>query len=508
PFNSITNAVTMAPQVELFTTLACRGKISVMEETVFASVEPGNSNSCASDPAVQASVASLITVTSTLLGILTFITCGWWGSFSDRRGRKRMIGISAISQLISAVNVLLVAKYVEQIPGGYYWVLVVDSITLGALGGKQLRVFEPGKIKCSTSLLPRSRVFSLLAGFLLVGVGIGPLLGSLIVRVTHNILSVFYLAAGFRIIQAAFVWFLLPESLSTAQMHRALIKYQAISLPTDDPTPFYLHRVFFFLKPLSVLMPDKPAYPKSLAGRERNWDLPILVLAYGLIILASSSLINQLLYAIFIFGWGSEYLGYCMSGMGITRAIYLTLILPVVIKFMKSRQSAPSVRSAESEALLSNEDPTPRAASATHNSAVDLGLARFSIVVEIATFAALPFAPTGFVFILFFIFGSLSAALSPAIHSLALDIYSRKFGKNEPMESGKLFGALSVVQCLFGQILGPPMYGLIYAATVATFPRTIFFVALGSAVVSFALLNCVRLRPAARDSEGPEDIDG
>jgi hypothetical protein len=52
------------------------------------------------------------------------------------------------------------------------------------------------------------------------------------------------------------------------------------------------------------------------------------------------------------------------------------------------------------------------------------------------------------------------------------------------------------------------MYGSIYAATVGTFPRTIFFVALATSVVSLALLSCVRLRPDVRAGEDVEDLAG
>jgi hypothetical protein len=48
------------------------------------------------------------------------------------------------------------------------------------------------------------------------------------------------------------------------------------------------------------------------------------------------------------------------------------------------------------------------------------------------------------------------------------------------------------------------MYGSIYAATVHTHPRTIFFVALGNAVVAFVLLVFVRVAPEG--DSGEEDV--
>lgn len=78
---------------------------------------------------------------------------------------------------------------------------------------------------------------------------------------------------------------------------------------------------------------------------------------------------------------------------------------------------------------------------------VDLALARFSMLVDIATWAVLPFAPTGIIFILVIMVGALGAGLVPAINSVALEIYSRRVEKSGAIvESGKLFGALSVLQ--------------------------------------------------------------
>ncbi|KAJ7484399.1 major facilitator superfamily domain-containing protein [Mycena latifolia] len=524
PISSLIAAATVAPQVELYTTLACRVHRPEFESETLISInislprpDPPNfprpfnilvdkvvdnaslstktpdTNPCSSDPVVQAAVAKFNTVISTLTGILTFVTVGWWGSFSDRHGRRRMMGIAAVGQLISSLNILFVAKYVDRIPGGY-WLLVVDAAIAGALGGSTSETAAMfAYISDVSTPEKRSRLFSIVSGFYLAGFGVGPILGSLIVRVSHNILSVFYMAAAFRIIQTCFIWFILPESLSTTQMQRASIRHRENSIPTGEPALFlWLKRLFFFLQPLS--------------------NLPILVLAYGLMLLASASLVNQFLYALYTFGWGSEWLGYCISSIGITRAIYLTLILPLVIKFAKSRKNGTSYRSSESEPLLSDQDadsasrPAPVSA---HASTFDLGLARFSMLVDIATFAALPFAPTGLAFIFFTMLGSMGGGLNPAINSVALEIYSRKFRENEPVESGKLFGALSVVQSVFTQILAPPLYGLIYAATVATFPRTIFFVALGTSIIAFALLSCVRLRPDGRaeDVEDLADLD-
>jgi MFS family permease len=59
--------------------------------------------------------------------------------FSDRHGRKKTMGIATIGYLISSLNILFVAKYIQQIPWGY-WLLVVDAAIAGMLGGKQFDI--------------------------------------------------------------------------------------------------------------------------------------------------------------------------------------------------------------------------------------------------------------------------------------------------------------------------------------------------------------------------------
>lgn len=64
-------------------------------------------------------------------------------------------------------------------------------------------------------------------------------------------------------------------------------------------------------------------------------------------------------------------------------------------------------------------------------------------------YVLLPLAPTGIIFILDIALGSFGAGLIPAFNSVALELYTRKIGKNKTVESGKLFGALSVLQAVW-----------------------------------------------------------
>ncbi|KAJ7723380.1 major facilitator superfamily domain-containing protein [Mycena metata] len=538
PLRTIIISMTLGPEVELYTDAVCRVQQPELERlhaepNFIASnlasnyplslnniVRDGNDNipitvffntnreetsakftPCSTNPAIQAIVATLVTATATASGILTSLTVGWWGSFSDRRGRIPTLAIVSIGKLIAGLSVILVVKYVEMLPGGY-WFLLVEAIIAGAVGGipgETAVVF--GYLSDVSTPEERTHIFSVVLGFILAGLGLGPLLGSFIIRTTHSLVAVFYVAAALRAIYVCLVRFLLPESRTTAQREKSAAKHHEITLHANETAWWRFQRLFLFLKPLSILWPEKITQGHSSKVGRRDWNLTLLVLSYGVMLMAASSLINQFLYAIITFEWDAEYLGYCISSIGLTRAVYLTLILPAVLKFAKkraSKQRNPGPHLSEREPLLSGQDATSKH-TPPPTYMFDFDLARFSVIVDAVTFAILPFAPTGIVFLLFTALGSFGAGLAPAVNNVALELYTRKIGKNETLESGKLFGAISVVQAVFAHVLGPPLYGLIYAQTVASHPSTIFFVALGNSIFSLVLLAFVRMTP---------DVDG
>ena len=56
---------------------------------------------CASDPKVKAGAARLQTVMTTTVGLLSAVTSGWWGVFSERNGRTKVLAISTLGLLLT-----------------------------------------------------------------------------------------------------------------------------------------------------------------------------------------------------------------------------------------------------------------------------------------------------------------------------------------------------------------------------------------------------------------------
>ncbi|KAF9444748.1 MFS general substrate transporter [Macrolepiota fuliginosa MF-IS2] len=557
PFTAIAMSATIAPRIEVYTTLACRvirpdiySDVSQPNTAVLSTVAETRPQRCAADPVVQAAVAKLsagmlfnpiiflclhpssiisdVNVYSfnaamtTSMGILSCLTTGWWGAFSDRYGRGRVMGISVLGLLLTDFIFIFVALFPDRAPGGY-WFLLLGPLVEGSLGGftgamAAIHAYQAD----TTSHHDRSRIFSLSLGLVFTGMAIGPTLGALLIRSTGQILSVFYVSAGSHLIYAFLVWFILPESLSLSYRLRARAKYaEEVQVDSSGRNRSFTvrllvvtRRLFAFLSPLSVLSPEvKDSSSNPLKKRKRDWNLTLLGIAYALTTSIMGSYTYKFQYAASTFGWTSETLGYWLSLVGAARAIYLTVLLPVAIKLFKPKPITIEIprTTSETEPLLSSSESNgdlPKKKKEIHSPAFDLGLGRISLLIEIVAYTFMALAPTPFAFTVFGMLSAMGAAFSPATQTVALALYTRRGGT----ESGRLFGALSVLQALGSQILGPSLYGIIYVKTVSTYPRTIFLVTVLTVIISSILLSCVRLPkeyypPHAMAASADEDIE-
>ena len=134
--------------------------------------------------------------------------------------------------------------------------------------------------------------------------------------------------------------------------------------------------------------------------------------------------------------------------------------LPVKPRSRPLPSPSSSVTASETQPLLvpatASLTPPPSSTSNTQDttsnkmfdldsSHFDLVLAQISLLLDIASFVLIVSVPTAAAFSLGVIGGSLGAGFNPAVQSVALGLYKKRGGT----ESGKLFGALSVVQALW-----------------------------------------------------------
>ncbi|KAG6829195.1 hypothetical protein H0H92_005396 [Tricholoma furcatifolium] len=549
PFTSIAMSATLAPRIEIFTLIVC----SVLKPDIFHSSSPpfgafdllnmslasGSTNgssgleaarglslhafiddatggrSCAANPVVQAAVAKLsaggsvcpsnTTIYTTSMGILGCITAGWWGAYSDRYGRTRLLSIAIIGLLYSDLNFIFTARNFERLPGGY-WFVILGPLVEGSLGGTTAIVAATNAyVADTTSESARSRALSLCLGLLFTGMAIGPTIGALLVHFTGKALSVFYASFCMHLIFAAVVCFILPESLLKSQMEKSRAKHEDDLRDRKNSEAIAagalarLKRLFSFLTPLSVFLPTSIDGGNPLK-RRRDWNMSILAVVYGLTLTIIGSYPTKLQYAAATFGWTSESMGYFITIVGALRATFLAVILPCILKLFKPTPS-PSSGGSESSPLLSNTSRKPTT-KLPHSSAFDLGLARVSLFMEVTAYTTMALVPTTLAFVGSNMVVSLGAGFTPAVQSVALALYRRRGGT----ESGRLFGAMSMIQAMTSQIISPTLYALVYMKTVATFPRAIFFLSMAIITSSFTLLMFLRL-PGKNTPRLPNDVE-
>jgi MFS family permease len=459
---------------------------------------------CASDPVVQAAVAQLSAVLSTTMGILSCLTTAWWGSLADRFGRTSVMGISMLGLLANDLIFIATAFFVERLPGGY-WFLILGFVLDGMVGGMTTGIaVSHAYLADSTHRSERSGIFSLALGTMFVGVALGPVIGGILIRATGSTLSTFYLAATVHALHAAFMFLIVPESQTKARAFGAQKRRQASLERRNDGTlkvSSILKSAMSFFSPLAALLPER-IEGNPLKCSKRDWSLCFIAASYGFTMSLMGLVTYVLQYAAGTFKWSSETISYYVAFSGAVRALFLAIILPVIIKLLKPAPvQLPTAPDEPLQNLSSQTHPSRQNGTRlpSHSPKFDLNLARISVVFDILAFVTMIFASNGLVFAYGAILQSLGAGYSPAIQALALDVYSRRGGKGE---AGRLFGAISVIQALGSQIVGPGLFGFVYYKTVATFPRAIFVLTVVLMIISLILLALVHPPTSEDDVEG------
>lgn len=135
----------------------------------------------------------------------------------------------------------------------------------------------------------------------------------------------------------------------------------------------------------------------------------------------------------------------------VTSRFTVTALL-VIIKFVNSRNKIQLPVQPE-EPLVSEpstSDSTPRSTeparpgSSNRSIGFDYNLARISLLIEVISYAGAALSPNGLFYTIATVVGAFGSGFGPAAQSVALSLYNQSGGT----ESGKLFGALSVVQSL------------------------------------------------------------
>lgn len=345
----------------------------------------------------------------------------------------------------------------------------------------------------------RSRIFSLYTGTFFAGMAIGPALGAVLTQYTQDLLTVFYISTALHFLYAFTCFFILPEPLDEKHRAAAAERYRASKDPNSTWLTAIKHAIWAFAQPLTVFIPRR-----RLRGKGRDWSLACIGIADALAMLTTGAYTFYRQYVIAIFGWETTELAAWISLVGISRAAYLLCILPILLKLLHA---------------------VYRARRHVH---IDIFIAKFSLYADLLSFIVKGTTTNPKIFVVATCWSSLGGGFGPFAQSIAMtlcrdqadatkpthpqtyssapstDTNDPKDNKAMPLETGRLFGAFSVLQTLTSEILGPPLYGVVFATTIASAPRAMFWLSGACIACGLVALWFVRPREDAREQVDEE----
>jgi len=176
-----------------------------------------------------------------------------------------------------------------------------------------------------------------------------------------------------------------------------------------------------------------------------------------------------------------------------------------------------------------------------HTPTFDLFVARTSALMEALAYAGAALSTTPTVWVIATLSASLGSGFAPSVQALALELHREAEEEDvlseleeeldggetnhsqQPSTStlapslvptnaarvtaasssiGKIYGAMSVIQALCSQILGPQIHGWTFVATLQTWPEAVFWLSSGMMGLAFIVMMLIRLiDPLAEDAE-------
>ncbi|KAJ7067798.1 major facilitator superfamily domain-containing protein [Mycena amicta] len=493
--------------------------------------------SCKSDPAVTARAAKIQATYAMTMGFLSALTTGWWGQFGDRYGRTKLLAVSTVGWFLTDVSFILSSSPGSPLAAHAHKLLLLAPAFEGFFGGwSTLQSTASAYISDCTSSGSRASVFSRFAGVEFLGFSAGPILGAWLIRHpiplfsdstnsgAQTVISVFWVAAIGSFINFCLSAFILPESVSKEKRERVNTPQEVViaaieSIPKADSgilTPFVPSFVKTYLSPLRTFFPVK--IPVSGTNKvRRDWSLTLLMCALFGYMLSAGLYQIKYLYGSHVYSWTPEQLSYYISFMGGGRALFLLVAFPLVISTFKPKSILPTPPPTANGVKIK---PKPTKEHLAREIKFDLRLAKISLCIDIVANSAIVLAPapsytmhahaidgasdaqfrsSQALFVMASWTASWGAGLIPAIRSLALSIMQSRAllaaadgVEPQGVDTGKLFGALAILQAIGQMILGPPLFALIYSSTVATFPKAVFCTAIGILFLALSATLLVR----------------
>lgn len=427
------------------------------------------------------------------------ITTGWWGQRSDMWGRTRILAVAVVAMASGELNLILVSHFGHLLPGTSYWWLIPGSIILGILGGGSGTPSIQAYMGDSVPPSARMSVFSIWGGVSFAAAAVGPVIGGELIRVTGNVLSVYYFSFAVNIFLFTLWAFIVPESLdesirqANTEKHVEMLREREQQHPKPSSC---LGRLFWFLnmapmlellRPLSIFLPrlKDPEDPRQ----GYDWNLTYTAMSYLTLVMVQGGSIFIMQLLKYEFGWDAVQLGYYFGTLGFVRAVYLLVILPGIFTLARPKLQAIALPGPEDQLNEAHESESPEPVARSEAApSLDLTVVRLSLIADTITYTALVLAANSFQFVVFSMGLAFGAGLLPAFMSLGLAL-----SPSGAAEGGKLFGAFGIMTSFGSEVLGQWTIGAIFISTVEVYPRAFIVSCAILLFVSFLATTFIRL---------------
>ncbi|QSZ32239.1 hypothetical protein DSL72_001813 [Monilinia vaccinii-corymbosi] len=486
----------IVPKLNLILTLVCRSYLAERSSQnpsfLFTPVILGDDNPQCRIPEVQSLVAKFTLAITITTGTISAIMSPVLGAWSDRNGRKKVLAISSLGSFSTEIITILAGKYPDIV--SYQWLLagaVFDGLCGSFIVGMALTYAYAADC---TAPPKRAVAFAYFHACLFSGIALGPLLAAVLLRLTHSLLTVFYVALGIHTFFILFLFLVVPESLTQKRQEVASERHAAQGLLTAN------HNWLGTLKNTNPLAPLKVLWPSGGGNTKHVRANLVLLAAVDTIIfgVAMGVMTVMVYYSGYQFGWRTSETSLYMSAVYSTRVFTLVVILPI---FNYLVRTIPRNRQRRESGFAIPE---------CHSGAdsTDLFIIRLSILFEIIGYLGFTLSRSGPLFVASGIMASLGGVGSPTLQSALT--------KHVPHDQiGQLLGATGLLHAL-ARVICPTIFNLIYAHTVGTYPQTVFLVLTACFTMAFTFSWFLRpnvsleassqKRPSSREVNNDPDV--
>ena len=447
---------TIVPKINLILSLLCSQYFCdrAVEDPgfMFSPVLVGGDNPQCQTPEVQAMVSNFTLVTNLLSGILAALTAPMLGAYSDRHGRIWVIVLTSVGSFVSEIITITVARNPKVF--SVYWMFL--GYSADGLCGSFILAMALSNAYASDCTPPEKRAisFGLFHGCLFSGIAFGPIIAAYIIRLTGNLLSIFYVSLATHVCFVIFLALVVPESLTKERRLAARQKWaeqkasglghggrrSRWSLPVR-----ILARVFNgeFFAALRIL---RPTGAGASAALRRNLVL-LAAIDTSMFGVGMGAMTVIIIYSEYIFHWDTADSSMFISVVNICRVTMLVVGLPLITRVFR-RGSCSGEKQHGCDGL-------------------DLAVIRIAVLFDMLGFVGYGTARQGWMFVTSGALAAVGGMGSPTLQS-ALTKHV------PPDRTGQLLGAISLLHAM-ARVIAPTLFNGLYSVTVVRgFPQAVF----------------------------------